>query len=97
MVKVKKIHKNISLSENVMNEALKQAEKLFSGNFSMYLTYLINKDIGIIKENNFITLGATPVSEVPKEAPKEVHKETPKEVINNNFIPLTDIDDILNN
>ncbi|MGL4617091.1 MAG: hypothetical protein ACRCUM_02535 [Mycoplasmoidaceae bacterium] len=121
MVKSKKIHKNISLSETVMNEALKQAEKLFSSNFSMYLTYLINKDIGVIKENNFITLGTTPVPTSEETTPVPTSEETTpvptseettpvptseettpvstsEETTNQNtFLPLDDIDNILNN
>lgn len=39
-----RIRKNISLDEEVFEKAQIKCEKMFSGNFSMYLTYLINKD-----------------------------------------------------
>lgn len=39
-----RIRKNISIDEEVFEKAQIKCEKMFSGNFSMYLTYLINKD-----------------------------------------------------
>ncbi|WP_251862435.1 hypothetical protein [Clostridium sp. Marseille-Q2269] len=39
-----RIRKNISIDEEVFERAQIKCEKMFSGNFSMYLTYLINKD-----------------------------------------------------
>lgn len=39
-----RIRKNISIDEYVFERAQIKCEKMFSGNFSMYLTYLINKD-----------------------------------------------------
>ncbi|EPY6472920.1 hypothetical protein ACWO4B_003633 [Clostridium sporogenes] len=44
-----RIRKNISLYEEVFEKAQIKCEKMFSGNFSMYLTYLINKDTENIK------------------------------------------------
>ncbi|EPY2274772.1 hypothetical protein ACXAUS_003679 [Clostridium sporogenes] len=44
-----RIRKNISLDEEVFEKAQIKCEKMFSGNFSMYLTYLINKDTENIK------------------------------------------------
>ncbi|WP_242957668.1 hypothetical protein [Clostridium cochlearium] len=49
-----RIRKNVSLDDEVLERGQKKADKMFAGNFSMYITYLINKDCeGIeLKENN---------------------------------------------
>lgn len=39
-----RVRKNISLEDSVLDKGQARAEKMFAGNFSIYLTYLINKD-----------------------------------------------------
>ena len=39
-----RIRKNISLEEDVVAKAQLKADKMFAGNFSIYLTWLINQD-----------------------------------------------------
>jgi predicted CopG family antitoxin len=69
-----RIRKNISIDEDVFEKAQVKCEKMFSGNFSMYLTYLINKDtenIEIPKVNKSI-----------KESEEAVDKEVKSEIDN---------------
>ncbi|HDI3121881.1 hypothetical protein FDF50_18430 [Clostridium botulinum] len=69
-----RIRKNISIDEDVFEKAQIKCEKMFSGNFSMYLTYLINKDtenIEIPKVNKSI-----------KESEEAVDKEVKSEIDN---------------
>lgn len=39
-----KVRKQISIDDKVLKKGLLKAEELFSGNFSIYVAYLINKD-----------------------------------------------------
>ncbi|WP_409070058.1 hypothetical protein ACFLKB_17855 (plasmid) [Clostridium sp. FAM 1755] len=69
-----RIRKNISLDEEVFEKAQIKCEKMFSGNFSMYLTYLINKDtenIELPKANKSL-----------KESEEAVDKEVQSEIDN---------------
>lgn len=36
--------KTLSIQEDVMKKAQKKADEMFSGNFSIYITYLINNN-----------------------------------------------------
>lgn len=37
--------KTLSIQDDVLERGQRRADEMFSGNFSMYITYLINKDI----------------------------------------------------
>jgi len=37
--------KTLSIQNDVLEKGQKKADEMFSGNFSMYVTYLINQDI----------------------------------------------------
>lgn len=39
-----RIRKNVSIDEEVLKKGQAKADKMFAGNFSMYLMFLINKD-----------------------------------------------------
>jgi hypothetical protein len=39
-----RIKKTLSIQDEVMKKAQKKADEMFSGNFSIYITYLINND-----------------------------------------------------
>lgn len=39
-----RIKKTLSIQEDVLEKAQQKADKLFAGNFSMYITFLINQD-----------------------------------------------------
>lgn len=46
-----KIRKNISLEDFILKKGQERAQKLFGGNFSIYLAYLIQQDCnGLDKE-----------------------------------------------
>lgn len=47
-----KVRKQISIDEEILNKGLFRAKELFGGNFSIYLAYLINQDVGDIKIEN---------------------------------------------
>lgn len=43
--------KTLSIQNDVLEKGQKKADEMFSGNFSMYVTYLINQDIkGLITQ-----------------------------------------------
>lgn len=42
--------KTLSIQSDVLKKGQKRADEMFSGNFSMYVTYLINKDVKGIRE-----------------------------------------------
>lgn len=49
--KTKEIHrvkKNLSIEDEVIKKAQREANRIFGGNVSAYITYLINKDLGIL-------------------------------------------------
>lgn len=47
-----KVRKQISIDEEILNKGLIRAKKMFGGNFSVYLSFLINQDAGDIKIEN---------------------------------------------
>lgn len=46
-----RIKKNLSLEKSVLDKGMIKANEMFSGNFSMYITYLIHQDCKDIKIN----------------------------------------------
>lgn len=62
---IKRIKKNISLQKETLDLAQEKADLLFNGNFSMYVTYLINRDCKLIETR-----------EEKKEVKKEINIET---------------------
>lgn len=67
---IKRIKKNISLQQETLNLGQEKANLMFNGNFSMYVTYLINKDCKLIK-----------TMEEKKEIKKEVIDEKVKDTM----------------
>lgn len=59
-----RVRKNISMEDSVLDKGQARAEKMFAGNFSIYLTYLINRDCEEIE--NAISISKTEVN-VEKE------------------------------
>ncbi|MDP4146782.1 MAG: hypothetical protein Q8936_20295 [Bacillota bacterium] len=45
-----RIKKTLSIQGDVLEKAQRKADEMFSGNFSIYITYLINKDLQGITE-----------------------------------------------
>ena len=62
-----RIRKNISLEEDVATKAQLKADKMFAGNFSIYLTWLINKDNEDIELPVTITKVETKETKLDKE------------------------------
>lgn len=83
------IKKSISLREDVYNEAEKMSEKLFGGNFSAYLTYLICSN-----KHGFI-MNAQVMTEDNKDKEEVVEKKEEEEEINN-FTKSEEHEDYIN-
>ncbi|MBM7836453.1 hypothetical protein [Clostridium sardiniense] len=69
-----KVRKQISIDEKVLEKGLIRAEELFAGNFSIYLSYLINQDAGDIKIDR--------VEKETKNNGSEFDEETKSEIDN---------------
>lgn len=69
-----RIRKNISLDEEVLEKGQNKADKMFAGNFSMYITFLINKDCeGMTIKENIKT-------RVKEEVETNIDKDTIEEI-----------------
>lgn len=69
-----RIRKNISLDEEVLEKGQNKADKMFAGNFSMYITFLINKDCEGIELKEKIKL------EEKEEVKTNIDKDTIDEI-----------------
>lgn len=91
------VKKSISLRSDVYKDAEKMAEKLFGGNFSAYLTYLICADKHGLSVNKYTGEQANNVKESSKKENEHLEKV---EEIENRFQKSEEneeyINDILN-
>lgn len=70
-----KVRKNISLEESIYLKGKEKADKMFGGNFSVYLTNLIARDCSDIEVKNELAVTLESVESKEKDTESKLGEE----------------------
>lgn len=67
-----KVRKNISLEDFILKKGQERAQKLFGGNFSIYLAYLIQQDCNALEKEVVVTKNEDKIEKLDVEVSDSV-------------------------